>query len=56
VDAKEVDWATVDAEADKEIPAAMTYSLSWDSPRLAGMTKKLRFSFKTAPAPAYPSG
>jgi hypothetical protein len=56
VDAKEVDWAAVDAEADKEIQAAITYSLSWDSPRLAGMTEKLRFSFKTASATASPSG
>jgi hypothetical protein len=56
VDAKEVDWAAVDAEADKEIPAAIIYELSWDSPRLAGMTEKLRFSFKTAPATASPSG
>jgi hypothetical protein len=37
------------AEADKEIPTAITYSLSWDSLRLAGMTEKLRFSFKTVP-------
>jgi hypothetical protein len=44
----------VEEEADKEIPAAITYSLSWDSPRLAGMKKKMRFSFKTAPAS--PSG
>jgi hypothetical protein len=52
VDTKEADWAAVDAEANKEIQAAMTYSLSWDSPRLAGMREKLWFSFKTAPAPA----
>jgi hypothetical protein len=56
VDTKEVDWAVVDAEADKEIPAAITYSLSWDSPRLAGMTEKLRFSFKTVPVSASQSG
>jgi hypothetical protein len=54
--AKEVDWTAVDMEADKEIPAAITYSLSRDSPRMAGMREKLRFSFKTAPAPASPSG
>jgi hypothetical protein len=56
VDAKEVDWAMADVEADKEIPAAITYSLSWDSPRMAGMTEKLRFSFKTAPVPTSLSG
>jgi hypothetical protein len=54
--AKEVDWTAVDVEANKEIPMAITYSLSWDSPRLAGMTEKMRFSFKTVPAPATPSG
>jgi hypothetical protein len=30
--AKEVDWVAVDAEANKEIPAAITYSLSWTAP------------------------
>jgi hypothetical protein len=55
-EAAEVDWAAVDAETDKEILAAITYSLSWDSPRMAGMREKLRLSFKTAPAPASPSG
>jgi hypothetical protein len=54
--AKEVDWAAVEVETDKEISAAITYSLSWNSPRLAGMTEKMRFSFKTAPTPASPSG
>jgi hypothetical protein len=48
-EAAEVDWAAVDAETDKEILAAITYSLSWASPRLARMREKLRFSFKTAP-------
>jgi hypothetical protein len=48
--AEEVDWAAVDAEADKEIPTAIAYSLTWDSPRRAGMREKMRFSFKTAPA------
>jgi hypothetical protein len=50
--AKEVDWVEVDAEADKEISAVITYTLSWNSPRLAGMREKLWFSFKTTPTSA----
>jgi hypothetical protein len=52
--AAEVDWAAVDAEVDKEILAAITYSLSWASPRLTRTREKLRFSFKTAPILASP--
>jgi hypothetical protein len=54
--AGEVDWVMVEVKAKTEIPKGMTYELSWNSPRLAGMTEKLRFSFKTVPVPASPSG
>jgi hypothetical protein len=53
--AKEVDWAAVDAEADKEIPTAITYSLSWDSPRRAEIRLKLSTSRKKPPKPAVPT-
>jgi hypothetical protein len=52
VDAKEVDWAAVDAEADKEIPAAITYELSWDNPRDEEIRLKLSTSRKKPPKPA----
>jgi hypothetical protein len=39
-----------------KIPAAKTYELAWVSPRRAGGTVKVRFSFKTARAPANPPG
>jgi hypothetical protein len=42
--------------ARKKIPAAKTYELTWVSPHRAGGTVKVRFSFKTAPDPATPSG
>jgi hypothetical protein len=51
-----VDWAAVEKMAKKYISAAMTYALSWDSPRLAGKAVKMGFSFKTAPFPAAPPG
>jgi hypothetical protein len=44
----------VDAEANKEIPAAMTYSLSWDSPRDEEIRLKLSSSRKNPPKPAAP--
>jgi hypothetical protein len=51
-----VDWAAVEKMAETPIPVAMTYALSWGSPRWAGGTVKARFSFKTAPFPAAPPG
>jgi hypothetical protein len=51
-----VDWAAVEKMANKQISAAMTYALSWDSPRLAGKAVKMGFSFKTSPFPAAPPG
>jgi hypothetical protein len=42
--------------AKTKIPAAMTYKLAWASPRRAGGTEKVRFSFKTAPVSANPPG
>jgi hypothetical protein len=56
VNAAEVDWKMVEKKAKEEIPAGITYELSWDSPRRARMREKLRFSFKTAPSTASPSG
>jgi hypothetical protein len=50
--AKEVDWAWVIKTAKTKIPAAKTYELAWVSPRRAGGTVKVSFSFKTAPDPA----
>jgi hypothetical protein len=40
----------------KKIPAAKTYELVWVSPRRAGGTVKVCFSFKTAPISANPPG
>jgi hypothetical protein len=53
--AKEVNWATVDAEADKEIPAAITYELSWDSLREEEIRLKMSTSRKKPPKPAVPT-
>jgi hypothetical protein len=46
----------VKAMAKKNIPAAKTYELTRISPRRAGGTAKVRFSFKTAPVSANPLG
>jgi hypothetical protein len=51
-----VDWGWVEEMAKRDIPAAITYKLAWGSPRQAGGTAKMRFSFKTAPTPAAPPG
>jgi hypothetical protein len=42
--------------AKKNIPAVKTYKLTWVSPRRAGGTVKVRFSFKTASVSANPPG
>jgi hypothetical protein len=42
--AKEVDWEAVEAEANKPVPAGMTYKLSWGSPRQAGLGSETPFS------------
>jgi hypothetical protein len=55
-DAKAVDWKWVEEKAKTKIPAAMTYELAWASPRRAGGTVKVRFSFKTAPVSAHSPG
>jgi hypothetical protein len=44
--AKEVDWEMVEAKAKTEIPAGMTYELSWDSPRDEGIRLKMNSSRK----------
>jgi hypothetical protein len=46
----------VEAMAKTKIPAAKTYELAWVSPRRAGGTAKVRFSFNTDPVSANPSG
>jgi hypothetical protein len=48
--------AAVEAMAETKIPAAKTYKLAWISPRRAGGTVKVRFSFKTVPVSANPPG
>jgi hypothetical protein len=44
--AEEVDWEMVKAKVKTEIPAGMTYELSWDwtLPLLAGSVKRLHLS------------
>jgi hypothetical protein len=53
--AKEVDWEKVRVDANTEIPAAMTYELTWDSPRPAGMGSETcfspQFTFSSEPPP-----
>jgi hypothetical protein len=51
-----VDWAAVEKMAETPVQKAMTYELAWGSPRWAGGTAKMRFSFKTTPFPAAPPG
>jgi hypothetical protein len=46
----------VEEMAKTNIPVAKTYELTWVSPRRAGGTVKVSFSFKTARAPANPPG
>jgi hypothetical protein len=55
-DVEEVDWAVVDAEADRRVPEHMTYALTWGSLRSPGMTLNTRVSRKNPPKPAAPSG
>jgi hypothetical protein len=55
VEAAEVDWVAVDAEADKEIPAVITYELSWDSPRDEEIRLKMSTSRKNPPNSADPT-
>jgi hypothetical protein len=54
VDAKEVDWEMVKEKAKTEIPAGMTYELSWDSPRDEEIRLKLSASRKKRPKSAAP--
>jgi hypothetical protein len=51
-----VDWAAVEKMAKTPVSTAMTYALSWDSPRLAGKAVKMGFLFKTAPSSTLPPG
>jgi hypothetical protein len=52
--AKEVDWEMVKEKAKTEIPAGITYELSWDSPRDAEIRLKMSTSRKNPPKPAAP--
>jgi hypothetical protein len=52
--AEEVDWGMVEAKAKTEIPADVTYELSWDSPRRAEIRLNLSTSRKNPPKPAAP--
>jgi hypothetical protein len=51
VEAGEVDWGMVKAEAGKEIPAAGTYTLTWISLRLPEMRLTTRISPKIRSTP-----
>jgi hypothetical protein len=55
-EAKAVDWDLVKAESRKEIPAAGTYTLSWDSLRQPDMRLTTRISLKNLANPAFPPG
>jgi hypothetical protein len=52
--AKEVDWEMVKEKAKTEIPADVTYELSWDSPRDEEIRLKMSTSRKNPPKPAAP--
>jgi hypothetical protein len=52
--AKEVDWEMVKEKAQTEIPADVTYELSWDSPRDEEIRLKLSTSRKKPPQSAAP--
>jgi electron transfer flavoprotein alpha/beta subunit len=52
--AKEVDWEMVEEKAKTEIPAGITYELSWDSPRYEEIRLKMSASRKNPPKSATP--
>jgi hypothetical protein len=54
--AKEVDWEMVKEKAKTEIPADVTYELSWDSPRDEEIRLKMSASRKKPPNSAAPTG
>jgi hypothetical protein len=54
VEAVEVDWEMVKEKAKTEIPAGITYELSWDSPRDEEIRLKMSTSRKNPPKPAAP--
>jgi hypothetical protein len=54
--AKAVDWGAVKAEADKAAPAAVIYTLTWDSLRLPGIVLTSGSSRKIPPSPVFPPG
>jgi hypothetical protein len=55
-EAAEVDWEMVKEKAKTEIPAGITYELSWDSPRDEEIRLKMSTSRKKPPKPAAPTG
>jgi hypothetical protein len=52
--AAEVDWEMVEVKAKTEIPAGITYELSWDSPRKVEIRLKMSFSRKNPPKSVAP--
>jgi hypothetical protein len=54
-EAEAVDWEMVEAKANEKIADAITYELTWGSPRPAGMGTKTsfspRFTFFSEPPP-----
>jgi hypothetical protein len=53
-EAVEVDWEMVEEKAKTEIPADVTYALSWDSPRDEEIRLKMSTSRKKPPQSAAP--
>jgi hypothetical protein len=53
-EAAEVDWEMVKEKAKTEIPAGITYELSWDSPRDEEIRLKMSTSRKKPPDSAAP--
>jgi hypothetical protein len=53
--AKAVDWKKVEEDANAKIPSAITYELTWDNPRPAGMGSETcfspKFTFSSEPLP-----
>jgi hypothetical protein len=53
---EEVNWEKVEAEAKTNIPADITYKLSWDSLRRPEITLEMSSSRKKPPKSAAPPG
>jgi hypothetical protein len=55
-DAAEADWAAIDKSANTPLPAAMAYTLTWNSLRSPGMTVTTSFSALNAAKSGSPPG